>query len=87
MKTWEMTLIRCAPRLLIFIAVVNFVVQVLGVALGMAEGMRAGMGSAALSWISVIGGIAGAALQSILLIAAAALLHYLARLASRSDDS
>ena len=83
MKTWELTLIRCAPRLLIFIAVVNFVVQVLGVALGLAEAGRAGMAGSALQWISVVGGIAGAALQSILLVAAAALLYYLERLVGR----
>jgi hypothetical protein len=75
-------LIRTAPQLLCIVAIVIFIIQALGVVMGIIEMLNSGPGSGVMLWLSLFGGIASAAFQPAILIAVAAAVTHLERIAN-----
>lgn len=75
-------LIRTAPQLLCMVAIVIFIIQALGVVMGIIEMLNSGPGSGVMLWLGLFGGIASAAFQPAILIAIAAAITHLERLAN-----
>lgn len=82
MDKFHTQLIRTAPRLLCIVAIVIFIIQVLGVILGISEMMNSGPESGVMLWLGLFGGIASVAFQPAILIAVAATVTHLEKMAN-----